>query len=65
MYLPSEYLAALLPLLRGEQAYVQGDTLKCVGPLDIKHAEAPQVLIAALAPVMLKLAGAVADGTAT
>jgi F420-dependent oxidoreductase-like protein len=60
-----EYLAALLPLLRGEQANVQGDTLKCVGQLDIKRAEAPQVLIAALAPVMLKLAGAVADGTAT
>jgi 5,10-methylenetetrahydromethanopterin reductase len=60
-----EYLAALLPLLRGEAANVQGETLKCIGQVDVKDAAAPPVLIAALAPVMLKLAGAVADGTVT
>jgi 5,10-methylenetetrahydromethanopterin reductase len=60
-----EYLDALMPLLRGESVNVQGETLKCVGQVDVKDAAAPPVLIAALAPVMLKLAGAVADGTAT
>jgi F420-dependent oxidoreductase-like protein len=56
----------LLPLLRGEQVSFQGETLKAatMGPLDVK-APAPPVLLAALAPVMLKLAGGVADGTVT
>jgi 5,10-methylenetetrahydromethanopterin reductase len=60
-----EYLAALMPFLRGEAANVQGETLKAIGQVDVKNTTAPPVLIAALAPVMLKLAGAVADGTAT
>lgn len=60
-----EYLAALMPLMRGENVHVDGETLKCIGQLDVKNAAAPPVLIAALAPAMLKLAGAVADGTAT
>jgi F420-dependent oxidoreductase-like protein len=61
-----EYLDALLPLLRGEQVQYQGETLKAatMAPLGVK-APAPPVLLAALAPVMLKLAGAVADGTVT
>jgi F420-dependent oxidoreductase-like protein len=60
-----DYLAALMPLLRGENVSVEGETLKCIGQVDVKNAAAPPVLIAALAPVMLKLAGAVADGTVT
>lgn len=60
-----EYLSALLPLMRGEAVNVQGETLKCVGQLDVKGVSAPPVLLAALAPTMLKLAGAVADGTVT
>ncbi|HZQ26854.1 MAG TPA: LLM class F420-dependent oxidoreductase [Acidimicrobiales bacterium] len=62
-----EYLDALLPLLRGEQVSYQGETVKAMtmGPLDIKVDRPPPVLLAALAPVMLKLAGAVADGTIT
>lgn len=61
-----EYLAALMPALRGEQVSFEGETLKAntMGPLDV-HADAPPVLLAALAPVMLKLAGSVADGTVT
>jgi F420-dependent oxidoreductase-like protein len=61
-----EYLAALLPLLRGEAVSFQGETLKAttMGPLDVK-APAPPVLLAALAPAMLRLAGTVADGTIT
>ena len=62
-----EYLAALMPMLHGEAASVDGEVLKAVtwGPLDIPEVSAPPVLVAALAPQMLKLAGTVADGTAT
>ncbi|MDQ3294641.1 MAG: TIGR03564 family F420-dependent LLM class oxidoreductase, partial [Actinomycetota bacterium] len=61
-----EYLEVLLPLLRGEQVQYEGATLKAatMAPLGV-DAPAPPVLLAALAPVMLKLAGAVADGTIT
>ena len=61
-----EYLAVLLPLLRGEAVSFQGETLKAttMGPLEQKAA-APPVLLAALAPAMLRLAGGVADGTVT
>lgn len=59
-----EYLSALVPLLHGEQVAVRGETLTAatMGPLDI-DAPAPPVLVAALGPRLLELAGAVADGT--
>jgi F420-dependent oxidoreductase-like protein len=60
-----EYLSALLPLLRGESAAVEGETLKAMGNVSVPGASAPPVLLAALAPRMLELAGAVADGTVT
>ncbi len=62
-----EYLEALLPLVRGEPVNYQGETLKAVFPLplDIPGASPPPVLLAALAPAMPRLAGAVADGTIT
>ena len=62
-----EYLSVLLPLLRGEQVAFEGETLKTttMAPLETAGAPTPQVLLAALAPVMLHLAGAVADGTVT
>jgi F420-dependent oxidoreductase-like protein len=61
-----EYLSALVPLLRGEQVTYEGQTLKAstFAPLDIA-APAPPVLVAALAPTMLKLAGSLAEGTIT
>jgi F420-dependent oxidoreductase-like protein len=61
-----EYLQALMPLLRGEAGTFEGETLKAttLGPIEI-DAPAPPVLVAALAPVMLRLAGSLADGTAT
>ncbi len=59
-----EYLSVLLPLLREGQVAFQGEQYKVAAPLDrIGPAGGPPVLIAAMAPVMLKLAGAVADGT--
>ena len=60
-----EYLDALLPLLRGESVAVDGKTLKAVGTVSVPGAAAPPVLLAALAPRMLELAGGTADGTVT
>jgi F420-dependent oxidoreductase-like protein len=61
-----DYLNALMPLIRGEQVVYEGETLKAatMAPLDIK-APPPPVLVAALAPRMLELAGTLADGTIT
>jgi 5,10-methylenetetrahydromethanopterin reductase len=60
-----EYLHVLMPLLEGQQAVYQGETLKvAAGPIAVEAAR-PDVLVAALAPTMLKLAGTLGDGTAT
>jgi F420-dependent oxidoreductase-like protein len=60
-----EYLAALLPLLNGESARFAGETLSANGRVVVPGSSRPTVLLAAMAPAMLKLAGAVADGTIT
>ena len=60
-----EYLAALLPLLRDGAVDVQGETITARGQLTVPGASAPTVLLAALQPRMLALAGGVADGTIT
>lgn len=59
-----DYLAILMPLLRGEKVSYGGEQLTGRGELGVK-AEAPPVYVAALGPQMLKLAGRVADGTLT
>jgi F420-dependent oxidoreductase-like protein len=60
-----EYLSALLPLLRGEQAAVTATGWSANAAVTVPGAAPPPVLIAALAPRMLQLAGTVADGTLT
>ncbi len=60
-----EYLDVLLPLLRGEPAEVRGKRLTMVGGLDVGDVAPPPVLIGALAPHMLRLAGRLVDGTIT
>jgi len=60
-----EYLSALGPLLRGESVSYQGETLKAVGTLAVPGADTPPVIVAALGPAMLKIAGELADGTVT
>ncbi|MGI5289273.1 TIGR03564 family F420-dependent LLM class oxidoreductase [Nonomuraea polychroma] len=57
-----EYLDILIPLSRGEHVKHQGETLKANLKLTTPGAGFP-VLVAALGPRMLKLAGTVADGT--
>ena len=59
-----EYLEALLPMLAGEASSISGEAVTSHGSVDVA-APAPQVLIAALGPKMLELAGQVADGTVT
>lgn len=61
----AEYVEALAPLLRGEIVSYKGERLRAVtvGPLGPKDVRTPNLLIAALGPAMLKLAGTMTDGT--
>jgi F420-dependent oxidoreductase-like protein len=62
-----EYLASLMPLLRGETVHSEGEvvTTHAFQAIGIPGVQPPPVVVAALAPTMLKLAGTVADGTIT
>jgi F420-dependent oxidoreductase-like protein len=62
-----EYLSALMPLLGGEAVSYKGETLSAntMAPLDVKVDEPPSVLVAALGPTMLRLAGQHTAGTVT
>jgi F420-dependent oxidoreductase-like protein len=65
-----EYLSALRPALDGQPVAVTGETLAAntlMGPLQVDDAD-PQplpVLVAALGPALLRVAGELADGTLT
>ena len=60
-----EYLSVLLPLLEGEAASFQGSTLRAGIGLSTPRPHPVPVLLAALAPRMLQLAGERTDGTVT
>jgi F420-dependent oxidoreductase-like protein len=62
-----EYLSILIPLMRGENVTYDGETLhfRGMGPMTIPGTTPPALLLAALAPRMLELAGSLADGTIT
>ncbi len=61
-----EYLSVLMPLARGEQANFQGEHYRVQGvDLTVPGADRLPVVVAALGPVMLKLAAQMADGTNT
>lgn len=57
------YLAVLGPLLRGERADFEGDELRVHAALAVAGARRVPVVVAALGPRMLELAGREADGT--
>jgi 5,10-methylenetetrahydromethanopterin reductase len=59
----SEYLSILLPLLAGEAVDFDGETMRAKIGLSVPRAGRLPVLLAAMAPVMLRLAGGRADGT--
>jgi 5,10-methylenetetrahydromethanopterin reductase len=58
-----EYLSVLLPLVRDGHASVDADTVAAHIALSTPRDHGLSVLLAALAPQMLRLAGGVADGT--
>jgi len=60
-----EYLEALLPLVRDGSVDYQGETFTARGALDVRGASPVQVVLAAMGPKMLELAGGTADGTVT
>ena len=61
-----EYLEVLMPLTRGETVNYGGDQYSVHGlALDVPGADRMPVVVAALGPVMLKIAGELADGTNT
>ena len=61
----AEYLQIIAPLLRGEGVQFEGEQLTAKLALEMPGAEAVPLLVAALGPAMLKLAGTYADGTTT
>jgi len=60
-----EYLDALLPLVREGSVQFAGETVTARASLDVRGSSPVTVLLAALGPQMLQLAGARADGTVT
>ena len=61
-----EYLSVLMPALRGETVNFDGELYRVHNlTLTVGGAEPPPVVVAALGPVMLKVAGELADGTNT
>ncbi|MCY4214936.1 MAG: TIGR03564 family F420-dependent LLM class oxidoreductase, partial [Gammaproteobacteria bacterium] len=61
-----EYLEVLMQLARGETANYDGEEYRVRGvALDIPGSEGLKVVVAALGPAMLKIAGELADGTNT
>jgi 5,10-methylenetetrahydromethanopterin reductase len=60
-----EYLDVLMPLLHDGKADVDGETISTHAAIDAADRIAPPVLVAALGPKMLELAGSVTDGTVT
>lgn len=61
-----EYLSVLMPLARGETVNFDGEQYRVHGiTLDVPGADRLPVVVAALGPVMLKLAKEMADGTNT
>lgn len=55
----------MIPALAGEPVDYHGTRLTAVGQVDLPTAPAPTVVLAALGPRMLDLAGSMSDGTIT
>jgi 5,10-methylenetetrahydromethanopterin reductase len=60
-----EYLSVLVPLLRDGTVDFAGETVSAHGTLHIQGSSPCPVLVGALGPALLGLAGAMADGTVT
>jgi 5,10-methylenetetrahydromethanopterin reductase len=60
-----EYLSVLNPLLDGAPVRFAGEEYRVNAQVAVQGAKRPPVIVAALGPQMLRLAGKMADGTAT
>lgn len=60
-----EYLSVLRPLVREGRVAFQGEVFRTTGGVQVPGATPMPVLIAALAPKMLQIAGELSDGTVT
>jgi F420-dependent oxidoreductase-like protein len=60
-----EYLSVLMPLLEGRPVSFKGEEYRVAAQVQVEGAQRPPVLLAALGPQMLKLAGKHVDGTIT
>ena len=60
-----EYLEVLMPLAQGKPAAFRGDLYRVNGALQVADGTPVPVVVAALGPKMLEVAGRLADGTAT
>jgi 5,10-methylenetetrahydromethanopterin reductase len=58
-----EYIDVITPLLKGEAVNYSGEQYKVNGSLNISGASEVPLIIAALGPIMLKIAGTYTDGT--
>ena len=58
-----EYLSILQPMLAGEAVQFEGAVLRTTGQLTVVDAHPVPVLVAAMGPRMLQLAGTMTDGT--
>jgi len=61
------YLSALVPMLEGESVTLTGPPITAIsrGPFDLPETTSPPVLLAALGPAMLEIAGQLTSGTVT
>ena len=60
-----EYLSILMPLLEGKPVKFEGEDYRVQGAVAVAGSSRPSVLVAALGPQMLRVTGALADGTST
>ncbi|WP_185976152.1 TIGR03564 family F420-dependent LLM class oxidoreductase [Mycolicibacterium sp. 018/SC-01/001] len=60
-----EYLEVMIPAVAGKPVEHHGARITAVGQLPPSHAAPPPILVAALGPRMLRIAGELADGTIT
>lgn len=60
-----EYLSVLMPLLEGKPVKFEGEEFRVQGAVSVPGGTRPSVVVAALGPQMLRVTGALADGTST
>jgi 5,10-methylenetetrahydromethanopterin reductase len=60
-----EYLSVMMPLLEGQPVQHQGEAYRVQGAINCVGGARPSVLVAALGAQMMRVTGALADGTST